>query len=230
MKPTYREDVTPQQIAYSFIREGILSGKLAAGSWLKTESIAQELGISRMPIRDALRQLDSEGLVTIRLNRGATVTNLTLDDILELFEIRSVLEGLAARIAATKATESDVVEMEFLIEQMQRAKPERGRWIERHDAVHNYLCGLSGRRELCEQIDRLRARVRPYLLMYSVTHGDPELPEHEHWRFLAPLRTGNAEEAERIVRAHVMKNGYSIVEDLKRTRKGKDLPNLDEAV
>ncbi|WP_048710344.1 GntR family transcriptional regulator [Microvirga massiliensis] len=214
----YRDDATPQQLAYNFIREGILSGKFTAGSWLKTESIAQQLDISRMPVRDALRQLDSEGLVTIRLNRGATVTNLSLEDILELFEIRSVLEGLAAGIAATRATKSHIEELDFLVQQMERAKSDRTRWIERHDAVHDYLCGISGRQELCAQISRLRTRVKPYLLMYSVAHGDPELAGHEHWRFLEPLRNQQTEEAERIVRAHVIANAHSIVADMSKSK------------
>lgn len=212
-----RDDATPQQIAYAYLRDGILTGRLRAGDWLKAEAIAQELAISRMPVRDALRQLDSEGLVTIRLNRGATVTNLTLEDILELFEIRSVLEGLAAGLAARRASPEGTAELNFLIAEMELSKPERQRWMERHDAVHDHLCALSGRAELCEQIRRLRARVRPYLLIYSFTHGDPELPGYEHSRFIEPLETGDAAAAERIVRAHIMANAESIMADLSRT-------------
>lgn len=208
------EEASPQQQAYNFIRAKILSGGYQAGAWLKTDTIAQQLSISRMPVRDALRQLDSEGLVTIRLNRGATVTNLTLQSIFEIFEMRAVLEGLAASIAAEMATESDILELELRIKQMELAKSDRLRWLERHDAVHELLCSISGRRELVDQINNLRMRVRPYLLMYSSSHGDPELPGFEHWRFLEPLREGNSAEAERIVRGHVLANARTIIAEL----------------
>lgn len=171
-----------------------------------------------MPVRDALRQLDTEGLVTIRLNRGATVTNLTLDSIYEIFEMRAVLEGLAASIAAEKVTESDLFELEFRIKQMEMAKSDRLKWLERHDTVHEFLCSLSGRHELIGQINILRARVRPYLLMYSSSHGDPELPGFEHWRVVEPLREKDSSGTEAILRAHVMANAKTIISELEKTK------------
>ena len=89
-----------QQQAYLFLRDQIQVGRLAGGSRIKPEDIATELGISRMPVREAIRQLDTEGLLTIRPNRGAIVTVFSADRLSELFEMRAVLEGLCARRAA----------------------------------------------------------------------------------------------------------------------------------
>jgi biotin operon repressor len=93
-----------QQQAYVFLLEQIQSGRLAGGQRIRLEDVAAELGISRMPIRKAIRQLDTEGLLTIRPNRGAVVTMFSPDHLTELFEMRAVLEGLCARSAATPFT------------------------------------------------------------------------------------------------------------------------------
>src|SRR5262245_56816198 len=88
-----------QQEVSDFLRARILGGHFPAGHRLKTSEIAQLLGVSRMPVRDALQVLHSEGLVVLRPNRGAVVTSLTTEDIVDHFELRAVLEGLAARVA-----------------------------------------------------------------------------------------------------------------------------------
>src|SRR5690606_37515129 len=90
---------TAQQAAYHYIRERIISGAFPAGSKLNPAKIAQTLGLSRMPVREAILQLDAEGFANMRPNRGAIVTSLSPDGVLELFEMRSVLEALAARMA-----------------------------------------------------------------------------------------------------------------------------------
>lgn len=82
-----------QQLAYIHLQDRIVSGALPGGTRLKPEPIAQQLGISRMPVREAIRQLNAEGYVTIMPNRGAVVTNRTPEDVIELFEMRAVLEG-----------------------------------------------------------------------------------------------------------------------------------------
>jgi len=213
-----RDTASPQQLAYAYLRDKILSGTFPGGMWLKSEAIAKDLAISRMPVRDALRQLDAEGLVTIRVNRGAVVTNLTPEDILELFEMRAVLEGLAASLAVRRTSEADLAELDHLIAEMRRTLGDKQRWIDRHDAFHDHLCSLSGRRRLCEQIRMLRAVVRPYLLIYTVNHIDPELVGYEHELFLDSLRGGDPAHAERVVRAHVMENGRMIVAELARAQ------------
>jgi DNA-binding GntR family transcriptional regulator len=82
------------------LREAILDGVLPPLSWLRESELAQELSVSRTPVREALRRLSAEGLVTITANQGATVTPMTIEEILEVYVVRENLEGLAARLAA----------------------------------------------------------------------------------------------------------------------------------
>lgn len=87
---------------YNHIRDGILAGTFAKGDELKEKNIGDELGVSRTPVREALRQLELEGLVSIIPNKGAFVEGVSTDDIRDIYEIRALLEGLCARWAATR--------------------------------------------------------------------------------------------------------------------------------
>ena len=103
------------QRVFHRIREDILSGKYKKNEELKEKTIGEELGVSRTPVREALRQLELEGLVTIIPNKGAYVVGLSVGDIQDIYEMRSVLEGLCAKRAAMKATQEQLEELEEIL-------------------------------------------------------------------------------------------------------------------
>src|SRR5918997_1777944 len=125
--------LTAQQQAYIHIQDQIVSGALHGGTRLKPELIAQMLGVSRMPVREAIRQLDAEGYVTIRPNRGAIVKRRSPEDVIELFEVRAVLEGLAVRLGCTRVTPDILEDLEMQNERLRRLSMNSGAWLERHD-------------------------------------------------------------------------------------------------
>ena len=115
---TYR---TMQEIAYETIREAILSGRYAPGQRLLADDLASEIGTSRMPVREALQRLEVAGLVSITPHRGAVVNELSKQDIVEIYHIRAVLEGLAARLAVPHLGSADCERLKVLIEEMAAA-------------------------------------------------------------------------------------------------------------
>ena len=205
-----------QQLAYIHLQDRIVSGALPGGVRLKPEALAQQLGISRMPVREAIRQLNAEGYITIMPNRGAVVTNRTPEDVIELFEMRAVLEGLAARIAAQVAGAHEIDELEIFNAGLLRLGQDHVAWVERHDEFHDKLCLLSRRNRLCAEARRLRFAVRPYLRLYTRSHAEFELKGHEHERLIEEIRSRNGKRAEVVTRAHVMANAHSIAECLRR--------------
>jgi len=207
-----------QQLAYIHLQDRIVSGALAGGIRLKPEALAQQLGISRMPVREAIRQLNAEGYVTIMPNRGAVVTNRTPEDVIELFEMRSVLEGLAARIAAQVAKPHELDELEIFNAGLLRLGQDHVTWVERHDEFHDQLCRLSRRARLCAEARRLRFALRPYLRLYTRFHAEFELKGHEHELLIKEIRSGSGKRAETETRAHVMANAHSIAECLRAAR------------
>jgi DNA-binding GntR family transcriptional regulator len=99
-------------LAYATIRAWIVEGRLGPGDHLVEQRIAEELGLSRTPVREAVRMLASEGLVVAERHRGAIVRRLTRDDVLDLYELRSRLEGYAAELAAQRRTNADIAEID----------------------------------------------------------------------------------------------------------------------
>lgn len=207
-----------QQRAYRYIREQIMAGEFAGGEKLNPARIAVLLDISRMPVREALVQLDAEGLVTIRPNRGAIVTSLTPDDVEELFEMRAVLEALAVRLALPRLKPESFLELEMLMQRMRHARQNRRLWIQRHDEFHDYLCRQSGRTRLAGEIQRIRNAVQPYLLLYIDIYHSTEMEGAEHEALLDAARTGNGLLVERVVRDHVLTAARGVITFLRDQR------------
>jgi DNA-binding GntR family transcriptional regulator len=105
-------------VAYDYIRKRILSGEYAAGQGLATNTLSEVIGVSRTPVRDALRQLEADGLVTIQPRLGASVTTMDLKEFSEMCGLRLALESHAAGLAATNRTEADLREIHYALEAM----------------------------------------------------------------------------------------------------------------
>lgn len=118
--PTYgdRQPLTAEEEAYNFLLDAICGGRLRKGDRLIAEDIASEIGMSRMPVREAFRRLDAQGLVTLRPNRGAVVGGLDIDELHEVFEMRSALEGLAVRVAVARIGERQLAALERMLDEM----------------------------------------------------------------------------------------------------------------
>lgn len=218
--------MTAQDHAQAYLRDRIISGEIPGGARLKAEELAQRLKISRIPIREALRHLHAEGLVEIRRNYGASVVALNPSDILELFSIRSVLEGLACREAVSRFEKKDLKALDDLLMRMQSKQRDPVTWIERHDRFHHYLCGVARMPRLSQQITLLWNRTLPYMRLYVTTHNDPEPRGLEHRALLDEILSGDGAHAEAAMRNHIVKNGESIVSFLEALPKRATSPPI----
>jgi DNA-binding GntR family transcriptional regulator len=215
---TVNDFASAEQQAYVYIQDQIVSGVLPGGSRLRPEEISKALGISRMPVREAIRQLSAEGYVTLRANRGTVVTSRTPQQVLELFEIRSALEGLALAIAAKRVTPGNIQEMKVELARLRKLETDILAWVDHHDAFHDMLCRFSGRTYLCAEIQRLRLAITPYLRHYAKGHSNPEVKGHEHEHIIEALQSGDSKRSETVIRAHVMANAEAIANCLPSAR------------
>ncbi len=187
------------------LRNDILAGEYDVDEELKEKQIGDEMGVSRTPVREALRQLELEGLVNIIPNRGAFVVGVTQKDIKDIYEIRSYLEGLAAKWAASNISEAQLAELEenvFLCE-FHAKKGNYSQVLELDNRFHIILYEACGSKELehvLKDYHQYVARAR------KVTLADPKRVEastREHGLVLQALRDHNAEEAEKCAREHI---------------------------
>jgi len=193
-----------EQEAYAHLQRGLRHGRWRAGDRLIAEDIAAELGLSRMPVREAFRRLAADGLVLLRPNRGCVVAGLTLDELYETFEIRSVLEGLAVRLAMPRIDLAAIGEMRALLDGMERAGAAGGDWVARHQAFHAYVCELSGRPRLVRQIAGLHVALEPYMRIWFDLVDKPLSAREEHEALIGALASGDARRAEAAMQEHIL--------------------------
>lgn len=215
---------TAQQEAYAYLRRRILEGELPGGTKVIPDEVAEALSISRMPVREALRQLDADGLVTLRPNRRAVVTSLTAFEVEELFEIRTALEVLAVKFAVPTLTPDVIAELEALRERMDRVRDDPQEWVKRHDQFHQAICVAGGRKRLAQEVGRIRQATQPYVLMFMRVYSTVEMPGHEHAVLLEVLASGDVSKAQRVMRDHVARPGIGILAFLRERESARLKP------
>jgi DNA-binding GntR family transcriptional regulator len=187
------------------LRVLILDGTLEPGARLRLTAVAQRLGISIMPVRDALKILETEGLVVQEPRRGARVAPLTLEDAEELYAVRAGLESLAARVGVEKLTDGDVIDIRDLYGAMQHAADhgDLEAFVAADQAFHERIYISSQRPRLLQTIGDLRRRSRRYVPFIHRGLRDFETRMLLHEPILRAVEARNAPETARLTRDHL---------------------------
>ena len=202
------------------LREKILSGELAEGAQLRQDAIAAAYGVSRIPVREALRQLESEGLVTFFPHRGAVVAELSLGEIEELFENRALLEcDLLAR-AMPKQTEADLAAAAAILDAYEAAfdKADVGKWGQLNWTFHAALYAPANRPRSMALVQNLHNNTDRYLRLQLLLTGGVARAEEEHRSLLALCRRGDSTAACDLLRRHILDAGTDLVAFLREHR------------
>jgi DNA-binding GntR family transcriptional regulator len=207
--------LTAQQEAYRYVKDRIISGEYLGDARLNPAEIAELLGISRMPVREALRQLDAEGLVIMRPNRAALVRRLTAAEVEDLFDIRTSLEVLAVRSAVKALNDESHAELVAMMERMDRARSNPVEWLRRHDDFHDAITSIGDRKRLRQELVRVRLAIRPYLLMYMKVFDTVEMPGLEHSSLVEAFASRDVARAEKAMRVHVANPGSGLIKFLR---------------
>jgi DNA-binding GntR family transcriptional regulator len=194
------------------LRDEIIRGDLVPGQRLRLEEIAARFDVSAMPVREALHNLESEGLVTIFPYRGTVVTKLSADALQDIYDIRAVLEEMAARLAAPLMTEATLAELSSLAKQMDEHLGEVVTLVKLNHRFHSTLYAASAPSHLCELIDMLRYRTQHYLHAFITSLGGMPQAQMEHWAILEACKRGDAEQASALIHDHVAQVGHAIIE------------------
>lgn len=195
----------------AYVRELIMSGQVAHGEFLRLERIADDLGISVTPVREALLSLRGEGFVTLEPRRGFMPAPLSRQDVQDLFEAQAYFAGELAARAAERVTEHDLASLDRTQDQLEQAARARDpEAIERANHQFHRVINKSAGSPKTSWLLQLVVRYAPRRF-YSSIHGWPQASVDDHHLVLAALRSGDAEAARHAMRAHIRHAGTLLV-------------------
>lgn len=195
--------------AYAAIRGGILDGTLELGARLPEEDLAARAGVSRTPVREALRKLAAEGFVTFAPNRGAQVATWSDDDLEEIFGLRALLESHAAAQAATRIAAGDLAALDTLADRMEHAAAQAtpgalDRVAELNNRFHRTILDAAGSRRLHALLDTVIVLPLVHRTFHRYTTAALRRSMNHHRELLAAFAAGDGEWAATVMRTHVL--------------------------
>lgn len=206
MKPSRIAPMALYQEVAERLRQRIFSHELPPGTWVDEQAIAEQYGISRTPLREALKVLASEGLVTLKPRRGCYVTEISERDLDEVFSVMSMLEGECARASATRASDAELGRLRTIHADLERAAAgeDIDGFFEANQAFHLALQEIADNRWLLQVIEDLRKVIKLSRHHSLFSEGRLEQSLAEHRAILDALLARDAERAEQRMRAHIL--------------------------
>ncbi|HEX3078446.1 MAG TPA: GntR family transcriptional regulator [Lachnospiraceae bacterium] len=188
------------------IRDDILSGKYSLHEELKEVTIGNELGVSRTPVREALRQLELEGLINIIPNKGAYVTGISPKDIHDIYMIRSYLEGLCAKLACENVTEAQLEGLDEIVylSEFHTRRSHQEQIFELDNKFHELLYEASGSNILCHLLSDYHRYVQRIRKVSLSSMPRAIQSNNEHTAIIEAIKQRDADKAEALAHEHIM--------------------------
>lgn len=210
MLTTYQQKFQHLERAADTVRESlrgaILDGNISPGARLREEDLARKFGVSRTPVREALQQLRSDGLVDLSHHQGATVAKLSAEDILAIYLVRESLEGLAARLAALHATAEDGERLRAIIDEMESQLDERDNTKTLSDLnlrFHAEIRRIANNRYLDRFLSQVEHAVHRFGQTTYAYAGRRNQSVSEHRAILEAIMSGDSKQAEALAISHM---------------------------
>jgi DNA-binding GntR family transcriptional regulator len=199
------------------LRDEILTQALKPNQRLRQEELATRLGVSRMPVRDALKRLEAERLVAIT-PQGAVAADMSPEVIWEDYVIRAALEGTATRLGVERMDERTLASLAMSLQRMKKAQraSDHDEELRGADEFHEALYAASGMPRLCEMIRTLRAGCERYRRAYLQVPGRSARSIERHAAVLEACRQGDADEAERLMKTSILENARVLLDSLRK--------------
>ena len=194
-----------REIVYEELKRQILIGEIAPGTRMMEVELADEMGVSRTPVREAIRKLEKECLVSIEPRRGAYASDISIKDIVDVMEVRQDLEGMAAGLAAIKATKEEKEALKKATEEYRRAV-ETGsidEIIKWDEAFHKRVVSCSGNKTLIQLVSQVQELALRFRYIYYDDFSRFEGQPMEHKDIVDAIISGDAEKARRSADEHI---------------------------
>jgi len=213
-------DKSIRQDIYERIRDDIAYGRLMPGERLTEKKLSDIYNVSRSPIREALRQLESEGLISYERNKGMEVSKLSIKQMQEIYDLRALLEGYAVRISMEQMTNKDINSLTSIHKDLIKAAQNKDiqAWVQNNALFHGYFRDKAGNGTLSQMIVLLKRRTYHYQNMSLSYDRYFETYIEHHAAILAACKKKDADLAERSMRHHVQMTKQAIVEFVSMNR------------
>lgn len=194
-----------RDIVFQTLRNAIITGELQPGERLMETQLAEKLGVSRTPIREAIRKLELEGLVVMVPRKGAQVAQFTEKDIQDVLEVRAALEALAAKLACRRMDDRSFLKLQLAIAEYSYAAKNKDleTMIEKDVEFHDIICNATQNDKLIQLFNNLKEQVNRYRITYLKNAEDSETVEAEHLAILEALKNKDEEVASNLASKHI---------------------------
>ncbi|NWL10394.1 GntR family transcriptional regulator [Paenarthrobacter ureafaciens] len=219
-KFTKTRDLSVQ--VHAFLRHLIIDEVLKPGSTLNQANLARKLAVSRIPMREAFRMLQQEGLIDVQKDQRATIRSLSASELDNLYGTRIVLESLAVRVTAGRLTDAEVQQGRRLLEEMNEAltRADVDTWVEAHRLFHA-TCTARAEDPLSQLIQSLSERTERYVRFAQAAHPDAfSMAQAEHEAILDALISGEREKAGELMGEHLSHTASRVLPDLDENSEG----------
>lgn len=216
---------TRTQLVVETLREKILNGAIKAGQPLRQAALAEELNVSRIPVREALLQLEAEGLVSFEPHKGATATELSIDQVDELFELRAMLEADLLAASIPNLSEEKLDEATKLLDKLNQSLGKENAantWSELNSNYHNCLYSGAIRPQTQDLVNTLNKNADRYIRMHLLWAGGISKAESEHNELLSLCKQRNVEKAVALMKQHILGSRDEIKEFLRERENTSD--------
>lgn len=198
------------------IKTAIIKGKFKPGEKISEGDLAETMGISRTPLREAFRKLENEGFIKIVPRKGAVVTEVSPGEASDLYQIKSTLEGLAARLAASRMKEKELEKLEKINQDLEQliSQNDLEAFYRTHTRFHEGFVKQCGNNRLISMISNLNDHFKRFGMVTLTLPGQYENAIRQHREIIEAFRAGDAQLAESMVRQNVMTGGQVLVDHL----------------
>ena len=218
LKLNFDEYIPLRDIVFKTLREAIITGELKSGERLMEIRLANEMGVSRTPVREAIKKLEQEGLVYVTARKGAVVAPINSKDLQDVMAVRKVLESLACQMACSSITEEDLAELEQMNDDIREAiKADDDEKVARLDALfHDRICEFSGNDKLVSILKYLKEHIFRYRLEYISSLKNKNLIVEEHDKIIQDMYNKNEKAVCRDIEHHIEMQEKYILNSLEK--------------
>ncbi len=220
---TIRKGRFLREQVYKSLKASMLNGVLPPNKRLIEEKLAEEMGTSRTPVREAIQKLEKEGLIHKLPKGGFAVSTITDEDIEEVFGIRSVLEGYAGYLATSRATNDDIRSLEETVQQEEEClrRKDTEEIIRLNTEFHDRLYKVAKSSKLYSIINDLRDYIYRYRIIIFRYEGMAEISIKDHKDMIGLMKAKNARQVEKLVRKHIIRGGDLVKKKMKQESRKK---------